>query len=184
MSKAKTQFDESIKDAEELLSHYDRATGGKVSAPPKDAEVLKRAGLILALTAWETYVEDRVKEALEAQLAGLKGSPVHALVLKKFDEEMKRFHTPNTEKTRELFQSYTGKDVTKAWTTWGGDAAKAAAKLNELVKQRGQAAHRSKVSSATPKKGVAPHLITRDNLGKAVNFLKALVESTENEMKP
>lgn len=38
------------------------------------SEVLKRAGIIMACTAWETYVEDRVLEALHARLgAGTDG---------------------------------------------------------------------------------------------------------------
>jgi len=45
-----------------------------VAAPPKDTEVLKRAGLILAVTAWETYVEDRARQSMEAQLNGIKGA--------------------------------------------------------------------------------------------------------------
>jgi hypothetical protein len=59
MSNAKTQFEESIKDAEELLTHFDATKPTNGGLPPPNAEVLKRAGLMLAMTAWETYVEDR-----------------------------------------------------------------------------------------------------------------------------
>jgi hypothetical protein len=50
MSKAKLSFESSIKDAEDLLAHFDNMP----KPPPPNAEVLKRAGLVMALTAWET----------------------------------------------------------------------------------------------------------------------------------
>jgi hypothetical protein len=53
MSRAKDQFDKSIKDAEELLAHFEAARPAPDSPPPPNAEVLKRAGLILAVMAWE-----------------------------------------------------------------------------------------------------------------------------------
>ena len=56
MSKAREMFEISIRDAEDLLAHFDSQT----KPPPKNAEVLKRAGLVMALTAWETFVEDLV----------------------------------------------------------------------------------------------------------------------------
>jgi hypothetical protein len=60
MSKAQVTFESSIRDAEELLAHFDSLNK---LPPPDNAEVLKRAGLVMALTAWETYVEDLVREA-------------------------------------------------------------------------------------------------------------------------
>ena len=59
MSRAYQSFEYSIKDAEELLAHFDAIN---TNPPPANAEVLKRAGLVMALTAWETYVEDRLLE--------------------------------------------------------------------------------------------------------------------------
>jgi hypothetical protein len=177
MSRAKNQFDESIKDAEELLAHFDAAKppGGK--PPPPTAEVLKRAGLILAITAWETYVEDRAREALDANLTALAGSPVAQFMKSKFDEEMKRFHNPNTDKTAKLFTDYTGKDVTQAWNCNPGGPAPAKKTLDEWVKRRGQAAHRSPPNgSGQP----APaHLLSREDLDKLIKFLKTLVTQTE-----
>jgi hypothetical protein len=61
MSQAKITFDAAIQDADELLGHFNRIN---TQPPPPNAEVLKRAGLIMAFTAWETCVEDRVREAL------------------------------------------------------------------------------------------------------------------------
>lgn len=61
MSKAIQGFEYAIKDAEELLAHFDSINA---NPPPANSEVLKRAGLVMALTAWETYVEDRLVEEM------------------------------------------------------------------------------------------------------------------------
>src|SRR3569833_2262812 len=62
-SKAHTTFDEAIRDAELLLQHCE----GLGDPLPQDAEVFKRAGLVMAMTAWETYIEDRVREGLRSK---------------------------------------------------------------------------------------------------------------------
>jgi len=66
MPTARETFDSSIRDAVELLDHFNAIN---VLPPPPNAEVLKRAGLIMACTAWETYVEDRVQEAVQQRWA-------------------------------------------------------------------------------------------------------------------
>jgi hypothetical protein len=60
---------------------------------------------------------------------------------------------------------------------WSGvNVAKVKEKLNALVKKRGDAVHRSKVTGdAAP----APHLVSKDDLEKAIRFLKELVGATE-----
>src|SRR5689334_22476233 len=102
MSRAAATFDSSIEDASTLLAHFDSVH----KASPESAEVLKRAGLVMALTAWETYVEDRVIEAVQARLRVLEGSSVGKFVAGKLDEELKRFHNPTSEKTKRLFLDY------------------------------------------------------------------------------
>ena len=57
----------------------------------------------MALTAWETYVEDRILEAVHSRLRAVVGSPIGKFVTTKLEEELKRFHNPTSEKTRGLF---------------------------------------------------------------------------------
>lgn len=171
-SKAALAFQETIKDAEELLAHFDAIN---TKPPPANAEVLKRAGLIMALTAWETYVEDRAKEALGQHLAVIKGSPVAAFVEKKFAEEIRRLNNPTSDKTRHLFLDYVGVDVTNSWS-WGDvTPAKAKESLDGLLAKRGAAAHRSDAAGATTQ----AHLVKRDELQKTLRFLRQLVEKTD-----
>ena len=68
MSAASDAFEQSILDAENLLAHFNKLN---TNPPPPETEVLKRAGLIMAMTAWETYVEDRVTEAPAQRLRSL-----------------------------------------------------------------------------------------------------------------
>ncbi len=175
-SLAAIAFQEAIKDAEELLRHFDRVNAKP--PPPPNAEVLKRAGLIMALTAWETFVEDRAKEALDHRLAAIKGSPVAAFVERKFTEEIKRLNNPTSEKTRKLFLDYIGVDVPTAWSWPGVNQAKAQQLLDDLLSKRGTAAHRSDATGPATQ----GHLVKRDDLEKAIKFLRLLVEKTDTAL--
>lgn len=173
MSNAKSAFHYSIKDAEELLAHFDTMNS---NPPPQNAEVLKRAGLVMALTAWETYVEDRIREALGIQLRLIAGSHCGEFIRKKLEAELKRFHNPDANKTRQLFIDYLGVDVTEHWIGLNLDASGNRKALDGWINKRGQAVHRSKVNVSGPP---AAHLVRREDLEKAIRFVKLLVEKTD-----
>lgn len=174
MSRAKTTFDAGIRDAEVLLKHFD---GVKATLSQGEGEVFKRATLILAFTAWETYVEERVVEALDEKISGSGKSDFTEFVARRLKEELKGFHNPNTEKTRKLFRDFLSvDDITKSWTWNNFDSARAKKTLDDLLSKRGHAVHHVRVSkSGAPD----PHLVTRDDLRKAIVFLKSLVDATE-----
>jgi hypothetical protein len=173
MSRAKSTFESSIKDADFLLQHFDAINK---HPPPENAEVLKRAGLIMALTAWETCVGDRVREEVQRRLRVVDGSYVGKFVVARLEDELKRFHSPNAEETRRLFQDYLGVDLTTGWAWQHFDTPKVKKTLDDLIVKRGDAVHRSKpIQSGTP----ASHLVKRDDLEKAIRFLKSLVEATD-----
>lgn len=177
MSKAKVSFESSIKDAEDLLEHFDALP----KPPPANGEVLKRAGLVMALTAWETYVEDRVREEVQARLKVVSGSYVGKFVTTRLEDELKRFHNPNSEKTKKLFRDFLEiDDVTSQWEWQHVDRLKAKKTLDELIAKRGDAVHRSKqsVAGGLP----APHLVKREDLDKAIRFLKCLVDATDSAL--
>ena len=108
MSRALTDFESGIKDAEELLAHFDSLNQ---KPPPPNAEVLKRAALVMAFTAWETYVEDRLREEVKAKLGFVAGSTLGNFVLKRLERDLKTFHNPDSEKTRRIFLDYLGLDL-------------------------------------------------------------------------
>ena len=174
MSRAYQSFEYSIKDAEELLAHFDAIN---TNPPPPNAEVLKRAGLVMALTAWETYVEDRLQEEMSKKLAVVIGSYVGDFMTKKLNQDLKQFHNPTSDKCKRIFQDYLGFDVTEGWNWANYDPEKARAALNAWISKRGDAAHRSKPVSNG---GAAPHLIKRDELEKVIRFVKDLVKATDS----
>jgi hypothetical protein len=173
MSQAKLAFDYSIKDAEELLALFDAINA---NPPPANAEVLKRAGLVMALTAWETYVEDRITEAMNIRLGAVAGSYVGDFIHKKLHQDLKQFHNPSSDKTKRLFLEYVGIDVTLGWTWANTDPERARKSLNDWISKRGDAVHRSKpINNGAPQ----AHLIRRDDLEKVIRFIKELVKATE-----
>jgi len=92
MTKAADAFDRSILDTEDLLARFDVE---KMSSNGKNGEVLKRAGLVMALAAWETYVKDRVTDEFDVWLQSVEGSPIGKFVRKRLEQDLKRFFNPN-----------------------------------------------------------------------------------------
>jgi len=172
-SRAAATFESSIEDASVLLE-------GSSQQPQDKADVLKRAGLVMALTAWETYVEDRILEAVQGRLRVLNGSPVGNFVQGKLQEELKRFHNPSSEKTKRLFQEYLEVDVTAGWKWLNFEPQSARKTLDDLVSKRGDAVHRSRPSTEN---GTPGHLVKREELEKAIRFLKGLVIATDKALE-
>jgi len=171
MTKAGKSFDIAIQDAEDLLKRFDNE---KDSALERNPEALKRAGMVMALAAWETYVKDRFKEEIVIWLSSVNGSLLGNFVHRKVAEDLKRFFNPNTERTRTLFKSYFEIDITDSWKWDNYHPPQAKKVLNELISKRGDAAHQANTCIEQP------HLIKRDDLEKAIRFLKGLVRAMDN----
>ena len=173
MSQSYTNFLESIKDSEELLRLFDTIN---TKPPPANSEVLKRAGLIMALTAWESYIKERAEESLSYRLAIISGSPIASFVKSHFDLELKRLNNPNSAKTKKLFLDFLGIDVTAHWLFNGNSVKVSCETLDQILGKRGDAAHQSRTTLARQQGG---HLVKREDLEKAIRFIKLLVEKTE-----
>ncbi|MDO6693839.1 HEPN domain-containing protein [Aliiglaciecola sp. 3_MG-2023] len=171
MSRAGMSFKVAIQDAEQLLSRFDNE---KNTATNVNSEALKRAGLVIAMAAWETYVKDRFREEIDSWLASVNGSLLGNFVLRKVDEDLKRFFNPNVDKTKQLFKSYFEIDITSGWCWDNYQVSQAKTALNALISKRGDAAH---IATTSPNQ---LHTVKRDELDKAIRFLKGLVKATEN----
>lgn len=64
-TQARTDFNAARDYAISLVEIHDSLTGGVAGRPPIQLEALKRSALILAVTAWESFVEDTVKQQLK-----------------------------------------------------------------------------------------------------------------------
>ncbi len=178
MSRASDTFAQSILDAENLLRHFNALNS---KPPPPEIEVLKRAGLVMAMTAWETYVEDRVLEAAEDRLGALTDQSIATFVQSKLDDEIKRLNNPTADKTIQLFRDYAGVDVTQHWSWNKTDSKAISERLNQYVKLRGDVVHRSRTIEPGPPRA---HPVTKEDLERAIRFLKNLVQATERALPP
>ena len=175
-SKASLTFSESIKDAENLLSHFITLNPDK---PPPETEVLKRAGLVMAMTAWETYVEDRLIETALGKLKGVGDPHIAGYVKARLIDEINRLHNPTSAKVIQLFRDFCGVDLTDAWMWNQMDAPSARKRLDDYIKLRGDVVHRSRKSLPGP---TPPHPVNKDDLLKAIRFLKELVHATDKAL--
>ncbi|WP_448243967.1 HEPN domain-containing protein [Pseudoxanthomonas mexicana] len=174
-SKASLTFDHAIQDALDLVNHFDRLNS---QPPPPENEVLKRASLVMALAALETYFEDRLVEAVET-VAGTGDGHLPKFMRDSLANDLKYFHTPSTDRVRPLFQKYLGVDITEGWKWNHMEPSTARNELNALAKKRGDIAHRSgRPQNGTP----AKHAVSRDDLRRHIHFIKQLVLATDAKL--
>ena len=178
MSDAGNNFKYSIQDAENLLRHFDSLNK---HPPEPELEVLKRAGLIMAMTAWETYVEDRVAEACAKRLSGLTDRSIAEFVQCKLAEEISRLNNPASGRTIQLFRDYADVDLEQSWNWHNIDVKAAREQLDSYMKLRGDIVHRSR---AIVPGTAAAHPVKKDDLRKVIGFLKNLVDATERAFRP
>lgn len=165
-------FETAIADAERLLVLFDNLP--KTEQQPH--EVLKRAALIMTLTAWETYIEAWLNEQLCQKISVLRGSFAGDYIQKKLDIEIKRLNNPNSDKVKQLSLEFLQRDITESWV-WNGYQPKiACTQLNSWLSKRGDAVHQGR-NNADPK---VPHLVKRDEVEKAIKFFKELVKVTDS----
>ena len=69
-------------------------------------EVLKRATLIMTLTAWETYVEDIASELINAKYGMVMGSQVGSIITGRLHDHLKVFNNPDSRKLRIYSKSF------------------------------------------------------------------------------
>lgn len=174
MSISLQNFKIAINDAEELMRCFDSINkSGADSAP----EVLKRATLIMTLTAWETYVEDKVTELFNSKFGVLKGCHLGDYLSEQISLRLKTFHNPDSLKTKKIFKEFFGVDVTERWI-WNNynDPDQVRSTLNKWIKKRGEAVHRAQIDLTKP------HIIKRDELDKCLRFFSELADATDKAL--
>lgn len=175
-SQAFQTFEHAIQDANDLLNHFDALN---TNPPPPEIEVLKRASLVMALAALETYFEDRLIEAAEDISAKSSAEPHLTQFFKdSLTNDLKVFHTPSTDRVRPIFKKYIGIDVTEGWSWNNCEPAQSRKELNQLAKKRGDIAHRSR-RPMSGESQPARHAVKRDDLRKHIHFIKQLAVATD-----
>ena len=173
MSAAFETFNSSIRDATDLADHFDSIN---TKPPPENAEVLKRASLVMALTAFETYIEDRITEVVAKTASEAEESMLGRFYAQSLAQDLKFFHTPNADRVKALFEKYLEIDITQGWIWNNYNPVRAKSDLNKLAGKRGDVVHRS-----PPPKGPipVPHMVTREALRKHIQFIKDIVQATD-----
>lgn len=165
-----------MQDATDLLRHFDALN---TKPPPPDIEVLKRASLVMALAALETYFEDRLVEAVDVLCSkSSESGTLAAFCRNSLEIDLKSFHSPSTDRVRQIFHRYLSLDISEGWNWNNCDSVTAKAELNRLVKKRGDIAHRSlrpTSSEAQPRQ----HSVTRDDLRKHIHFVTQIAVATD-----
>jgi hypothetical protein len=133
----------------------------------------------MAMTAWETYVEDRVLEAAAGRLRSLTDESIAAFVQAKLDEEIKRLNNPTAEKTIQLFRDYAGVDLREHWHWNNHEEEMVRDRLDGYIKLRGDVVHRSRAISPGPPPS---HPVKKAELRQAIQFLRDLVQATERAL--
>lgn len=203
---ARGNFEHSLADVQILLRFHDTETKKKSGRPDRTLEVFKRAGVILAVTAWETYVEDSLKSQVQERVKAAKtpqdlqatfnsvaqawlcsapkppdlakwtGSGWQEVILERLRVEVDTLNTPNSSNVEKLFKRYLGLEITKHWK-WQGTASKdARRKLDDLVSLRGQLVHRGKELFEGKASAHRKHVVD------AVSLLERLVQCTDEAL--
>jgi hypothetical protein len=165
-------FETAIADAERLLVLFDKLP----QQEQKPHEVLKRAALIMTLTAWETYIEALLLELVEKKIGGIQGSYAGDFILKKLHKEIKQLHNPTSDKVKHLSEEYLQRNLTEFWRWNNVEPEDARIQLNAWLSKRGDIVHHGR-QNADPK---VPHLVKRDEVEKAIKFFKELVKVTDS----
>ena len=170
MTQSLDTFFLALNEAKELLSCYDTLNSHDEIVPP---DALKKASLIMALTAWETYIEDAVTELFNIKISIVKGSTLGNFAEKQLHERLKQFHNPDSRKTKHLFEEFFGVDITESWE-WNNVLPKdARTQLNKWISIRGDAVHRVEVDVNQPQ------VIRKDELTKCIRFIEELAKATD-----
>ncbi|MDO6613845.1 HEPN domain-containing protein [Shewanella sp. 1_MG-2023] len=175
MSISLNNFKLAISDAKDLVECYDLLNANIDTSPP---EALKRAALIMTVTAWETYVEDIATEIFTSKFGALKGCHIGNYLERQFSSKLKMFHNPGSQKTKEIFDEFFGVNVTESWV-WNSYQTPKQVKqtLDSWLKRRGEAVHRSQIDITKP------DLIKRNELDKCIRFISELVEITDKALE-
>jgi hypothetical protein len=176
MSNAMEAFERGMKDAKSLITRFDES---HKRVPHDESEVLKRAALVMIAAAWETYIEDRLREAVLSKFGPSEEDAAAQCIHGLLERDLSTLHNPTAEKVTELAVRYLQLDVTKAWKVPPRTPEQSRTALNDWLRLRGDSIHR------TPRKGhkvPVAHMVHRSDLEKAMRFFRALANATESAL--
>jgi hypothetical protein len=106
------------------------------------AAALNRAVVVTAVSAWEAYIEELVRESLDALRPPAPPLGVWPALNATVRGQLGRFNTPNTENVRMLISDALGlPDIQTTWAWQNCTSAQAVQRLADAMSLRHQIAH-------------------------------------------
>lgn len=130
-----------LQDASELEKAHSRLRTGN-RGRQWGLGALNRAAVVMCLSAWEAYVEEIAKEAVNALRPATPGGTSWPALLADIRAQAGRFNAPNVENVRRLFADSIGlPDVTVSWQWRNCTSQQACQRLSDAIRLRHQVAH-------------------------------------------
>jgi hypothetical protein len=162
-----------LQDAEELDAAHRRLRTGHVGRQWR-LGALNRAVVVLSVSAWEAYVEELLKEAVDTLRPGAPPMGAWPALNATVRSQVGRFNNPNTENVRTLLADGLGlQDVTQSWAWQGVDPGRARERLAEALRNRHQIAH-----------GVNPRPTVQNHYARRLpGFFRRLARCTDRAVR-
>lgn len=160
-------------DAEELDdAHTELRTG----SPGRQYGLasLNRAVVVMSISAWESYVEELMRESVNALRPPAPPLGVWPPLNARVMGLLANFHTPNSANVERLIRNCLGlADVHLSWTWRNCTSAQAVQRLTDAMTYRHQIAH-----------GVNPRPIIHNNYSSQLpDFFRRLARCTDNAVR-
>jgi hypothetical protein len=162
-----------LEDAAELGAAHSRLRTGNRGRQWR-LGALNRAVVVMSLSAWEAYVEELIREAIEsfrpAQPANTPWQSVKTGAL----SQIGRFNNPNADNVRQIIADTIGlQDVTRSWSWQNTTPTEARDRLGKAIRLRHHIAH-----------GVNPRPIVHNQYASGLpGFFRALGAATDRAVR-
>lgn len=161
-----------LNDAREIMSGHSELSTGQ---PGRQWGLggLNRAVVVMCAAAWEAYIEEVVKEAVESLRPLTPPLGVWPALSASVRSDAGRLNTPNSQNVRRLIaESFGLSDVTISWS-WRNCTSKSAVRLlDEFLKTRHHVAH-----------GVTPRPIVHNKYASWLpGFVERLAQRTDQAL--
>lgn len=166
-------LDQLLTDAAELDEIHKQLRTGQRGRQYRLAS-LNRAGVVISVSAWESYVEELMRESLQALRPASPPLGNWPALSAFVHGELARFNTPNAQNVANLIHRCLGlANVRTSWAWANCSSSQAQVRLNEALALRHEVAH-----------GVNPRPAIHNTYSNALpRFMRRLARCTDNAVR-
>jgi len=155
MTTAKDTFDKQVRTVGQFIQIHKKLRGDD-RGRRYNQEALNQASIVMIVAAWQAYIEELLENCLDKiKLSYNISSKIDQnlitfeLLRNQFDQQIRKFNTPNCENVQKLFRDTIGFDPFTCWEYRCGprqwDFKETRERTNLWVKIRHQIAHGSEI---------------------------------------